>query len=264
MTSPADATIHALRSIHDGLVAVVADLDSAALNGPSAASEWTISQVLSHLGSGAEISLGTLRRALEPEVEQVPNTEIWDRWNAMSPEDHLRGFLVSDETLVAAYEALDDTTRRELRIDLGFLPEPVDLALATRFRLNEAALHAWDVEWVLDRTATVSAEATPLLLDHIAMMLGSIGHADAVAGDVTLAVVTTQPDTRFGLRIADKVSIVSTVDAAERPDGTLTLPAEAWLRLAAGRLAPDQTPTSVTLDSARLTLDDLRRVFPGL
>jgi hypothetical protein len=48
----------------------------------------------------------------------------------------------------------------------------------------------------------------------------------------------------------------------EQPDGTLTLPAEAWLRLVAGRMAPWYTPVGIGATGAA-DLDLLRRVFPG-
>lgn len=51
-------------------------------------------------------------------------------------------------------------------------------------------------------------------------------------------------------------------DVPDRPDGTLTLPAEAWLRLAVGRLGPKYTPEGVSTTGAA-DLDLLRRVFPG-
>jgi uncharacterized protein (TIGR03083 family) len=260
MSSAADTTIDALRSGHDELVVLVADLEPADLAGPSRCSSWDVSQVLSHLGSGAEISLGTLKRALDPGAPSVPNTEVWDRWNAMSPVDRLAGFLAMDETLVEAYEALDGQTRDSLRIDLGFLPEPVDLATAAGFRLSEFALHSWDVRAALDPAATVADEATPLLIDRVAAMLGWTGHGDAIEGKVTLLVETTAPVRRFGLTIGEAVILG---DVPESADGTLTLPAEAWLRLASGRLTPDRTPDDVSLVSDVITLDDLRRVFPG-
>ena len=40
-------------------------------------------------------------------------------------------------------------------------------------------------------------------------------------------------------------------------------PAEAFLRLVYGRLDPDHTP-AVDLDAADVTLDELRRTFPGV
>lgn len=258
MSSPADALIDALRSGHDELVVLVADLSPAELAGPSACHDWDLSQVLSHLGSGAEIQLGALARAVDPSTPVVANTEIWDRWNAMSPHERLAGFLITDEKLVEAYEAFDERTRRELRIDLGFLPEPVDVATAARFRLNELALHSWDVRVIFDPAAGVAEEATPLLLEHVETTLGWIGKAERLAGEHVVAVETTDPDRRFGLSITD------TVGLTEPPAGTGTtvrLPAEAWLRLATGRLDADHTPP--THLEGELSLDDLRAVFPG-
>lgn len=47
--------ISALRHSHDALRANAEPLDAAALQQPSYASQWSIAQVLSHLGSQAEI-----------------------------------------------------------------------------------------------------------------------------------------------------------------------------------------------------------------
>jgi hypothetical protein len=61
------------------------------------------------------------------------------------------------------------------------------------------------------------------------------------------------------LRLGEKVSVSE--GAPERPDGTLTLPAEAWTRLVTGRLKPPYTPAGIaTTGTADLEL--LRRVFP--
>jgi uncharacterized protein (TIGR03083 family) len=258
MSSPADAIIAALRSGHTELASVVESKDT--FTGPSACSDWDVSQVLSHLGSGAEIALGSLRRSIDPSASSVPNTDIWDRWNAMSPQDRATGFLAANEAVVSAYEALDDATRNDLRIDLGFLPAPVDVATAAGLRLQEFALHSWDVRSADDPTATVAPEAAAELVDRSGLLIGWIGHADVVAAPVTLVLATTEPERRLGLTIADAVSLG---DAPEAGDGTLTLPAEAWLRLMTGRLPADQTPASVAVDSAAITLEDLRRVFPG-
>ena len=55
MESSPQAWIGALRHSHDALRATVEPLDEARLRQQSYASEWSIAQVLSHLGSGAEI-----------------------------------------------------------------------------------------------------------------------------------------------------------------------------------------------------------------
>src|SRR3954469_16409183 len=127
MTSTADTPINAIRSGHDELAALVQDLSPAELNGPSAASEWTVAQVLSHLGSGAEINLAAVEAAVSGHDRRGAdfNQGVWDRWNAMTGQEQADGFLQSNEVLVAAYESLDDQARTDLRIDLGYLPQPV-------------------------------------------------------------------------------------------------------------------------------------------
>ena len=89
MTSLAVRTIDALRTEHDGLTALAANLSDDRLSGPSGASEWSVAQVLSHLGSGSEISLASLKAALgEGEAPDDDfNRSVWARWDAMSPTD---------------------------------------------------------------------------------------------------------------------------------------------------------------------------------
>jgi uncharacterized protein (TIGR03083 family) len=263
MSERADKTIKALRSGHDDLSALVRDFTADDLARTSGASEWDISQVLSHLGSGSEIHLAGLEGALDgtgaPEGEF--NQGVWARWDAMSRADRATGFLDASETLVRRYEGLDAQTRDSLRIDLGFLPAPVDVATAAGLRLTEFTLHTWDVKVAYDPAATLAPEATPLLFDFASMLVGFLGKpAELGGGPVTLAVNTTSPERSFGLDVGEKVALV---DAPGSPDGVLTAPAEWLLRLIAGRHAPEHTPATVTLAHDTITLDDLRRVFPG-
>ncbi|MGH3900331.1 MAG: maleylpyruvate isomerase family mycothiol-dependent enzyme [Pseudonocardiaceae bacterium] len=263
MSDQADQTITALRTGHDELAALVTSMTPDDLARPSAATEWNISQVLSHLGSGAEIALGTLEGALEgtgnPGSEF--NQSVWARWDAMTANEHAEGFLRADEALVTRYESLDDTARTQLSIDLGFLPEPVDVATAAATRLSEFTYHTWDIQVMSDPAAVLAPDAVELLLDQLVVFMGFLGHPEALNGrQLTLAVQTTEPDRSFGLDLRDAVTLV---DTPAQPDGVLTTPAEAWLRLATGRLAPRHTPSTVQLTGGTITLDDLRRVFPG-
>lgn len=262
MVNIADDVIAALRSGHDDLSVYVNKLDERDLTGPSGASEWTVAQVLSHLGSGAEIALATLERALAgggPAPDGF-NESVWDRWNAMTPVAQRDNFVAANERLVERYESLDGRTREELRIDLGFLPAPVSVADAGRMRLMEFTLHTWDVKVSADPAVTLAPAAVPLLLDGFGPLLGWIAKPDALDGrGATLAVDLTDPERSYGLDLHDSASLGERPD---QPDGELRAPAEAWLRLLAGRLAPARTPAAVTV-SGPLTLDDLRRVFPG-
>ncbi len=263
MSDQADQTITALRTGHDELAALVGSMTPDDLTRPSAAAEWDISQVLSHLGSGAEIGLATLEAALKGTGNPGPefNQSVWARWNAMTPSERAEGFLRADEALVKRYESLDSTIRAQLRIDLRFLPKPVDVATAAAMRLSEFTYHTWDIQVMSDPAAVLAPAAVELLLDRLGMVIGFLGHSDALNGRrVTLAVQTTEPDRSFGLDLRDAVTLV---DTAAQPAGVLDAPAEAWLRLATGRLAPQHTPPTMQLTSDTITLDDLRRVFPG-
>jgi uncharacterized protein (TIGR03083 family) len=262
MTSLADQVIAALRSGHDDVSAHVSKLDEKDLTGPSGASKWDVAHVLSHLGSGAEISLAALERALSGGGSSPEgfNQGVWDRWNAMAPLEHRDGFVEANQRLVEHYEGLDAATRDDLRIDLGFLPAPVSVADAGRLRLTEFTLHTWDVKAGVEPATTLAPQAVPLLLDAFIPLLRWISKPDALGGRrANLAIDLADPKSSYGLLLGDSVSVA---ERPEQPDGVLSAPAEAWLRLVAGRLAPAHTPTGVEV-SGPVTLDDLRRVFPG-
>ena len=263
MTERADETIKALRSSHDDLVTLLRDFTPADLTRASGAAKWDVSQVLSHLGSGAEINLASLDGALDGTGNPAGdfNQDVWARWDAMSSQERAESFLTADEALVRRYEGLDAATRQNLRVDLGFLPVPLDVAGVAGLRLNEVAHHVWDIKVAFDPAAALAPEATPLLFDQTPMLIGFVGKAHELdARPVTIAVNTTSPQRSFGLAIAETVSLV---EAPDSPSAVLDAPAEWWLRLLTGRHAPEHTPATVTLTGGTVTLDDLRRVFPG-
>ncbi|MBV9143781.1 MAG: maleylpyruvate isomerase family mycothiol-dependent enzyme [Pseudonocardiales bacterium] len=264
MSDQANQAITALRIGHNELADLVRGMSLEDLTRPSGAARWDVSRVLSHLGSGAEIALATVGAALEgagnPGLEF--NRMVWARWDALlAPTERAAGFLRANEAMVQRFETLDDTTRGELRIDLRFLPEPVDVATAAGLRLSEFTYHAWDVTVAFDPAGVLAPAAANLLVDPLGMIIGFLGHAEALEGrQVSLAVRTTAPERCFGLEVRHAVTLI---EEPQQPDGVLNAPGEAWLRLAAGRLAPAHTPPTVQLTSEVITLDDLRRVFPG-
>jgi uncharacterized protein (TIGR03083 family) len=261
MTPLADRSIAVLRATHDDLAALVPGLTDEQLTGPSGASEWTVAQVLSHMGSGAEIGLATLQTALAAGPAAGPdfNQSVWDRWNAMSPREQATNYLDHDARLVAAFEGLTSEQRSTGQVDLGFLPEPLALASFAGMRLNEAAQHSWDVRVAFDAAAAIPANAAAVLAEHLAgglsFLPGFIGKADALAAPVVVDV----EGSGYGLVVTDKAAVVA--DPAD-PTATFTGPLEAAIRLVGGRLRPANTPESVKVTGA-VTLDDLRRVFPG-
>lgn len=259
----ADAIIAALNTANDTLAELVPGLSDADLARTSAAAEWDISQVLSHLGSGAEIT----RAGLEAAVASTPrpgadfNNSVWDRWNAMTRRERADGYLTSNRALIELYNSIDAATRESLRLDMGFLPAPVDLATAAGLRLREVALHSWDVRVTFDDKATLPADATAALLHGKPDLYAWIGKTDVLGGrELAIKVTTTDPASTFVLRLQAQVSV--DFDLPDHPDGTLTLPAESWLRLVAGRLAPQYTSSAVIAEGP-VDLDLLRQVFPG-
>jgi uncharacterized protein (TIGR03083 family) len=265
MGDEADRAIAAMRAMYDRVAGRVAKMDAADLGTQSGASDWTVAQVLSHMGSGAEIMLAAVQGAVAgtglPDGEFTPG--VWARWNEMAPAEQAAGFVESGERIVALFEGFDAKTRAELRIDLGFLPKPVDVATAVGLRLSELAFHTWDIEVAFDPAAALAAEAVEFVFAPMDMFLGFFAKPEEITRTriLTVDVLLTEPRKNFGLSLGDKVSLLA--GTPSEVDGVLRAPAEAWLRLLAGRLAPEHTPDSVSLYGGTLTLDDLRRVFPG-
>jgi uncharacterized protein (TIGR03083 family) len=263
MTSLAHRTIADLRTLHDELAALVPTLTEAQLTGPSGASEWTVAQVLSHLGSGSEISLATFQAALTgaPGPGSEFNQGVWDRWNAMDPGDQATGFLAHDAKLVETVEALTPEQRESLRINVGFAPSALEVSTFTGMRLNELALHSWDVRVALDPEAALSEETAEVLVEQFSggmgFLLGFLGKAEAVAEPAVVDVHGHR------LVVSTGVSLSSAADDdGQAATADFAGPLEAFARLIGGRLTPAHTPADVSV-SGNVSLDDLRRVFPG-
>jgi len=264
----ADRTIAALRSNHDELAARVAEFDEQDLARQSGSSQWDVAQVLSHLGSGAEIGLASLQTGLagRPGPDQDFNRSVWDRWNAMSPQEKAKGFLRAGEQLVTCFENLDAAARQELQIKMAFLPFPADIAVMSGMRLNEATLHSWDVRVAFDSRATLNAQETDAALEQLTgpinFMVGFLGQPEALSGtQATLRVETTDPRRVLSLVLGPTISLS---DEPADSDDVLTTPAEALLRILGGRLDQAHTPETLTITSDVVTLDQLRRIFPGI
>lgn len=258
----ADRTIARLRAEHDTLLGAIDGLPAERLEGPSGASDWTVAAVLSHLGSGAEIAAAGYRSAFLGEGDQPGdafNRGVWDLWDAKSPAAQAADFPAADEATVAILEGLDAGQRESLRFQLGFMPAPLSVAGAAALRLNEVALHSWDVRVALDPKAELAEETAAVLLEHFCGELGVlpkfIGKPQEATGPVALAV----GDTGAGVLLSDTVEVVETV---AEPTARFEGPVEAFIRLLAGRLGPAYVPAGLSV-TGNIDLATLRRVFPG-
>ncbi|MGI5501441.1 maleylpyruvate isomerase family mycothiol-dependent enzyme [Lentzea sp. CA-135723] len=257
MTQLVDRTIAALRAEHDTLAALVRDLTDEQLAAASGASEWTVAQALSHLGSGAEIGRAPIARAAGETIPAEENQTIWARWDASTPRTQAEGFLEHNTRWIETAEALTPEQRSTLLVDLGFLPQPVPMLTALGMRLNEVANHSWDVRVAYDQKAGIATESATVLLELLSGPLGFLLGFLAKPAEVTGPASVALPGA--GLVINDAVTVVD--HPIESPSATFNGPAEAFIRLTSGRLkAPYDSTVAVDGD---LTLDDLRKVFPG-
>jgi uncharacterized protein (TIGR03083 family) len=255
------APVRALRSSHDLLAALAAGLDGAAPTRMSYCSEWTIAQVYSHLGSGAEINLEWLTAAREhtEPIGQDAMEKIWDTWNARGPQEQVTEAVKADARLVEAYEAMsaEELAAADLTLFDGMLQlDGEGLAL---FRLPEHAVHAWDVAVALDPAARVAPYAVDLLIDGLAGRTGWMAKPSGSTWSVRIE--STDPARTFVLS-ATPESVTLENGGSDRPDGVVRLTSEAFLRLTFGRL-DDSNSDGVDVSSSRISLPDLRAVFPG-
>jgi uncharacterized protein (TIGR03083 family) len=263
-TDPTDdvlgRALAALRHSRDHLAAVVGSLTGDEVERPSYHS-WSIAQVLSHLGSGAEIF--QLRLAAGFPGGSPPGDDeiqpIWDRWNAKPPQEQVRDGLATDEELVTAFT--DAATRDDGSWRLDLFGSEQDLAGLVQMRLGEHALHTWDVAVALDPSAALPDDATALLVDRLAALVAWTGRPQP---GLRVQVETTGAERPFLLVEDDEhAALTATEQAGGSTDlPTLRLPAEAFVRLVYGRLDADHTPDGVQADG--LDLDDLRKAFPGV
>ena len=258
MANATDATpwVRAVRASHDRLAALVAGLDGGGLRAQSYATEWSVADVLSHLGSGAEIFSLYIDAGVTG--GDPPGSEdfkpIWEAWNARSPEDQAARSVAANEDLVTRVESLTPEQREAFRVTM-FGRMPVDLAGVLGLRLSEHAVHTWHVAVTLDPAAKVAPDAVDLLIDRLPLLVGFTGKQ--VKEPVTVAVTTTAPERSFTLDTGG-VTLAPAGEGGTPAAATLALPAEALLRLVYGRLDEESG-----VHAAGVTVKELKSVFPG-
>ncbi len=204
VSSP-DAWLTEAVASHVRLSADVHALSAEEISGPAYPSEWSIAQVLAHLGSGAEIFGLFLQAGLDgaPAPGAADFGPIWDRWNAKPPARQAADALVADGAFLDQVEALDEELRRHTHLSLFGADQT--LADLLRYRLAEHAVHTWDVEVAGDPAATVAPGATALLIDAVGQMVGRVGRPSEDPFRVLIS--TTGPDRRFLLEVGAAVEL---------------------------------------------------------
>ncbi|MFZ0666747.1 MAG: maleylpyruvate isomerase family mycothiol-dependent enzyme [Acidimicrobiales bacterium] len=260
-SADAEIWIEALRGSHDHLSSVLSEISSDAISGPSYCRDWTIAQVLSHLGSGAEImsmGVGSVLNGEEPPGREMFQA-VWDTWNAKSPSEQAADYEGADNAFLEQLASISPQQRDTFKASLFGME--LDLTTIVGMRLSEHTLHTWDIEVIKYPSAELQHVPVELLIDLFAMRAARAGKS--VGEPVRVLIDTTLPPRSFLLSVDESASVEEGPDpkSIDSDTGILDIPAEALLRLASGRLDDAHTPSDVK--ATGVGLDTLRQVFPG-
>jgi uncharacterized protein (TIGR03083 family) len=251
-----------LRIEHDLLVSRISGMGTTELERSSYAKEWSIAQVLSHLGSGAEINLSNLRAALN-QGNRIPKEEypqLWQRWDNLPSSDKAGGFERWHGELVASLEELGGDRLAVLEVETAMGKLTGAAVVGMRFR--EATVHAWDVAVAVDDRAVIRGRAGGILADQLPQMMDRL--ADPAAGAALrvgrVSILGFNPERSFMLSVRDGVRLEPGADASH--SAFLRLPTESFVRLAYGRL--DRVHSPVVEEKPEGLLEELRTIFTGL
>lgn len=260
MTEQTRELIATLRTLHDNLAAFTRELGPDQLRERSYDTEWTVADVLSHLGSGSELTLLRLRAEHEDAPTPEESAQVWAKWSARTPEQQAVEAILVEEEFVSTLEGLDDAALAVLQQDFGGLEVDPDQAL--KLRSSEQAMHTWDIMVMFDDNAVLPEAGVPGLLDVLPITLRFAGQPHEEL--LQVRVRTTDPERDYVLDLAPDATHLTAVDEStdsSTPDSELQLPAEALLRLVYGRLDPRHTPTYKSTDDT--LLPRLRAIFRG-
>ena len=247
--------LEALRSSVDHLRHVVEDVEAFEPELSAFPTEWSVADTMSHIGSGAVILLQRLEDTLdlrEPAADF--NQGVWDEWNAKSPSDQVNDALVADEELLLALVATTEEEREAFHFTMG--PFELDFDGFVGLRLNEQALHTWDVEVAVDPSATLSEQVAGAIIDNLQFIIRFAGKAKGEVKE--LGVRTTHPTRDFTLVFADES--ISMGDAAHTGPADFEIPAETFVRLVYGRVDAQNTPAGLD----QFHLESLKNSFHGV
>jgi uncharacterized protein (TIGR03083 family) len=261
MPASARTWIAALRGSQQRLASLAGPLSPEQLRGQSYDTGWTVAQVLSHIGSQAEIAQASLAAVLSG--AELPSMDdfkkIWAVWDDRDPDEQAAQCLIEDARHLDQLEQLTDEQLDGIHTE--FFGQEFDAVGLVWMRLGEHALHSWDVAVTLDQGATVAPDAVALLVDRVPFVAQWAGKAPGEPFEARIQ--TTAPEREFRLDVTDSVSLAAVPPGEDSAGVTrFQMPTEALLRLVYGRLDPAHTPP-VTVAGGDLGLDRLRQVFPG-
>jgi uncharacterized protein (TIGR03083 family) len=236
---------------------LVTGMGDADLGAPSYAAGWSVAQVLSHLGSAAEIGTGLLRRGIAGDASAPTSADtapVWDRWNALAPKEQLAQWIDADAT---HREAL--RTAAELPVRVPYFAGLLTVAEYAGYRLSEQSVHGWDVAVAVDPRAAIAPAEVRLLWQRLDLVATRFRAPDLLArlAPRQIELRTTSPDGVYCLTLGAELHLLACEPA--EPSASVRGSAEAVLRLVYGRLRD----TDDVAAEGTVSLDDLQALFPG-
>jgi uncharacterized protein (TIGR03083 family) len=248
--------IAALQSSVERLAALVAPLDDDAIVAQAHPTEWSVAEVLSHLGSGAVIFARRIADGLAGvETPEEFNPSVWAEWDAKSPRAQVDDALVADAAFAAQVAAVPQADRD--RFTTSFGPMTIGFDRAVGMRLSEHLLHEWDVRVTLDPAAALASDGAGHVIGNLGPIVAFSGKS--TGGSDTVVIATTDPEGQWAVTTTPDGLTFDRIDTWDEVH--VTMPTEALVRLIYGRLPPEHTPDSVEADAD--TLHRLRAMFPG-
>src|SRR5262245_18968873 len=120
MNPAATAWVAALRGTHERLRTLVGRLTRFQLTGRAYPEDWTIAQVMAHLGAGAEAFIGRIDavRAGAPDPGRDAYDAIRQAWSERSPQDQATEAIAVNQRLVELFEELVGGAGAHLRFNV--------------------------------------------------------------------------------------------------------------------------------------------------
>jgi uncharacterized protein (TIGR03083 family) len=229
-------------------------------------SEWKNYQVISHLGSGAEIFQHSLEAALDGKEALTPEGRqaIWGYFDGLAPQEVYPQYKDRVGKLIAYLEALPESKQNEIVPTFaGNLPLPK----AVLMRLNEMALHVWDLQVKRDPSTKLDDKAAALLLPMVVDRLPNRAKReglDELRGRRVGFDISGAASSQFTLTPGTEQASVEQGLPANALF-TVKMSAEAFERLVSGREPIDKAVTAGTAqvsgDTSSMT--SLNKIFSG-
>jgi uncharacterized protein (TIGR03083 family) len=233
--------------------------------GPTYCTEWDLAKLVSHLSSAARIHRQALLTALagEPPLDQAGRQEIWNHFDSLDPGQLYPAFQAANRQYLEYLDLLSpESGTRLIATFAGDIPV-ADFAL---FRLSELTLHSWDARVAFDPPTRLLPASASAALSPVLSILDRRSNSAARArlAGASFGISLTAPSARqLTLTVAEAVAWQE--QPAVSPTASLTLSAEAFLRLCAGRLplAAAESDGDVLIHGDHDRALQLNALFPG-